>query len=147
MEKFFKPRKRKSNIDLSGDSEPKEPKEKKRKKSIDDSIKRGAWTGFNAETIPDRMKLMQKYPPKRFDKQKISYTELMEIWSFSLSDKKAEIWHFCPWGMRETMTKKLKWDTFKARYVFTDFFFLFMHFFWCTGFAILKIGEKIDFTI
>ena len=39
MEKFFKPRKRKSNIDLSGEGEPKEPKEKKKKKSTDDSIK------------------------------------------------------------------------------------------------------------
>ena len=89
MGKNFKPRKRKSNIDLSGDGEPKEPKEKK---SVDDSIKRGARTGLNAETIPDRMKLMQKYPPKgdwrRFDKQKIGYTELIQIWSYSLPDKK-----------------------------------------------------------
>ena len=69
---------------------------------------------------------MQKYPPKgdwrRFDKQKISYTELIQIWSYSLSDKKAEIWHFCPWGMRETMTKKLKSDSCKAKYVFADFY-------------------------
>ena len=79
-EKKFKPRKRKGNIDWSGDGEPEEPKEKK---SVDDSIKRGARTGLNAETIPDRMKLMQKYPPKgdwrRFDKQKIGYTELIQI--------------------------------------------------------------------
>ena len=41
-------------------------------------MKRGVRTRFNAETIPDRINLMQKYPPKgdwrRFDKQKISYT-------------------------------------------------------------------------
>ena len=129
MEKFFKPRKRKSNIDLSGEGEPKEPKEKKNKKSIDDSIKGGVRTGFNAETIPDRIKLMQKYPPKgdcrRFDKQKISYTELIQIWSYSLPDKKAEIWHFCPWGMRETMTTKLKSDSCKARVCFFFNFFFF----------------------
>ena len=63
MEKLFNPRKRKSNIDLSGEDEPKEPKKKKKKK-IDDSIKRGVRTRFNAETIPDRINLMQKYPPK-----------------------------------------------------------------------------------
>ena len=126
MEKFFKPRKRKSNIDLRGESESKEPKEKRKKKSIDDSIKRRFRTGFNAETIPYRTRLMQKYPPngdwRRFDKQKISYTKLMQIWSYSLSDTKAEIWHFCLWGMRETMTKKLKSDSCKAKYVIADFF-------------------------
>ena len=56
---------------MSAEGEPKEPKEKKKKKSIDDSIETAARTGFNAETIPDRIKLMQKYPPKgdwRFDK-------------------------------------------------------------------------------
>ena len=97
-------------------------KKKRKKRGIDDSIKRSVRTRFNAETIPDRINLMQKYPPKgewrRFDKQKISYTELMQIWNYSLSHKKAEIWYFCPWGMRETMTKKLKSDSCEARYVF-----------------------------
>ena len=127
MENFFKPRKRKRKIDLSGEGEPKEPKEEKKKKGIDDSIKRGVRTGLNAETIPERINLMRKYRPKGdwrgFDKQKISYTELIQIWwSYSLSDKKAEILHFYPWEMRETMTKKLKLDSCKARYVFADFF-------------------------
>ena len=42
---------------------------------------------------------MQKYPPKgdwrRFDKQKISYTKLIKICSYSLSKKKVETWDFC----------------------------------------------------
>ena len=33
---------------------------------------------------------------RRFDKQKISYTKSIQIWSYSLLDKKAEIWPFCP---------------------------------------------------
>ena len=59
------------------------------------------------------------------------------------------------------MTKKLKSGICKARYVFAYFFYLFTRlakkkrigawsartFFWCVGFAILKIGEKIAFTI
>ena len=84
----------------------------------------------------------------------------MQIWNYSLSDKKAEIWHFCPWGMRETMTKKLKSDSCKAKCVFADFFLSIdmsgkeerihgwsQHTFFgwrCVGFAILKMGEKID---
>ena len=32
MEKFFNPRKRKSNTDLSGEDEPKEPKKKRKKR-------------------------------------------------------------------------------------------------------------------
>ena len=77
----------------------------------------------------------------------------MQIWNYSLSDKKAEIWHFCPWGMWETMTKKLKSDSGKAKCVFADFFLSIdmsgkeerirgWSLQRCMGFAILKMGEK-----
>ena len=36
---------------------------KKLKKSSNDSLKRGGRNEFNAETIPDIIKLMRKYPP------------------------------------------------------------------------------------
>ena len=48
----------------------------------------------------------------------------MQIWNYSLSDKKAEIWHFCPWGMRETMTKNWNQTAVKQSVFLQIFFYL-----------------------
>ena len=122
MKKFFEPRKRKKQeIDLTNSGEVTSDKAKKTKKDPEETNKRGLRNGFSPATTKDRIKLMEKYPPKgnwrRFDSVIISYTEIIQTWTNEANGKSHEIWHFCPWGMRETIGNRLKANTCKAKYV------------------------------
>ena len=97
MEDYFKPRKRKVHVDLTKDSTNEATNSKKKKEYV---IKRGAREDFSTQTTTDRIKLMEKFAPKgnwrRFYSLVITYTELIQTWSYGVTRKSCEVWHFCP---------------------------------------------------
>ena len=75
-------------------------------KSYDKKMKTN---GFSTANISDRISSMQKRKPngdwRRFGKLTFSYTTITQLWKFE--GKECKILHFCPWGMHETIMKRL----------------------------------------
>ena len=82
--------------------------------------KRPSKFGFNISTMMSRVNSIAKNKTfndwRRTGKLNISYTYLIQTWHFEITNKTTEIVHFCPWGMREAISKKMLSDNCKARY-------------------------------
>ena len=95
MDNFFKPRERSSVKNLTD-----EPESKTKKIAPQEGIKHRKRKRFNSKTILERIKLMRKHVPKDnwrcFDRQKITYTELIQYWAHTTTGE-TKIWYFCSW--------------------------------------------------
>ena len=82
-------------------------------------VKRGNKFGFNVSTMMDKVSSINNHKTfqnwRKVGKLTISYTYIIQMWKFDITNKSGEIWHFCPWGMRETISNKLKAVNCKAR--------------------------------
>ena len=78
--------------------------------------KRSKRKGFCKESIPDRIN--EKNEPhgnwRHYHQINLPYTYIIQSWTYK--DKNLDIKHLRPWGMRETIFKKLSSDHCKARY-------------------------------
>ena len=78
--------------------------------------KRSKRKSFCKESIPDRIN--EKNEPqgnwRHYHQINLPYTYIIQSWTYK--DNNLDIKHLCPWGMRETIFKKLSSDHCKARY-------------------------------
>ena len=121
MENFFKKRPRKTALvnlvedEEEGSSSSKSPASKKK------YSKHTSTNGFNQENINERVKKFMSRQPKGNWRNyqnscRVAYTYLIQKWTVGESESVAEVYHFAPWGMRETISKRLAIPQVKANF-------------------------------
>ena len=112
---FFQPRKRKvKTIDLVNDEEVPPPTEEappppKQAKPVTKYNKRRTATGFTEQNITEKLVMMTEKKQaegnwRKSDVLEITYTTVEVKWTFN--EQSTSIFHFSPWGMKESVKKK-----------------------------------------
>ena len=76
--------------------------------SMASSNKRAETHGFSRENMPDRLAHIQKHSAswRKVDSRKVVMTTLHQIWTHT-SGVSTTVYHICPWGMKDIMTRLL----------------------------------------
>ena len=77
--------------------------------------KRNPTDGFSSDTMSDRLDKIKKYSAdwRRVEQRRVVMTNLVQTFRHIRSDSECNVYHICPWGMREYMTSQLSHDRCK----------------------------------